>query len=371
MTITRSSKFLVHSVAVFFSLLCVGHVVSGRVFAAQSSPAKQGADQSGAPDDPFKKPLTLESYKSFYVGGERVKRPDGTLGMTGHLYVEAFIPVNAKSTPIVMLHTTTSGTNFLGRANGEEGWATMFARAGYPVYVIDPPGTGRAGVDLTVNDKSKIKQGDSAEWASRKHGPEFGKAGFNPDPKEDSTPHSDPMNQMPTDTDGVNNWLAMQMTYSFDLGRRVRNAALIALLEKIGRPVIWMGWSGGGELAQQLVLERPELFKAIAHIEGCRQTPDIPAFIDTVAARHIPVLHVNADYSKSDGAVSGAKYLPSASRCMSPVDVAAEIRKKGGNALTIYLPELGIRGNGHEFMLQNNADRIARIYVDWLGKNVK
>ena len=84
----------------------------------------------------------------------------------------------------------------------------MFARAGYPVYVIDPPGTGRAGVDLTVNDKSKIKQGDSAEWASRKHGPEFGRAGFNPDPKEDSTPHSDPMNQMPTDTESVNNWLA-------------------------------------------------------------------------------------------------------------------------------------------------------------------
>ena len=132
-----------------------------------------------------------------------------------------------------------------------------------------------------------------------------------------------------------------------------------------------MGWSGGGELVQQLVLERPELFKAIAHIEGCRQTPDIPAFIDTVAARHIPMLHVNADYSKSDGAVSGAKYLPSASRCVSPVDVAAEIRKKGGNALTIYLPDVGIRGNGHEFMLQNNADRIARIYVDWLGKNVK
>ena len=159
MTITRSSKFLVRPVAVCFSLLCVGHVVIGRAFAAQSSPAKQGADQSGAADDPFKKPLTLESYKSFFVGGERVKRPDGTLGMTGHLYVEAFIPVNAKPTPIVMLHTTTSGTNFLGRANGEEGWATMFARAGYPVYVVDPPGTGRAGVDLTVNDKSKIKQG--------------------------------------------------------------------------------------------------------------------------------------------------------------------------------------------------------------------
>ena len=365
MTISRWSKFLAPSIG-FFSLLCVAHFVSGRAFAAQP-----GAGKNGAPDDPFKKPLTLESYKSFFVGGERVKRPDGTLGMTGHLYVEAFIPLKAKPTPIVMLHTTASGTNFLGRANGEEGWAIIFAKAGYPVYVVDPPGTGRAGVDLTANDKSKIKQGDSSEWASRKHGPEFAKAGFNPDPKEDTTPHSEPMNQMPLDTESVNNWLAMQMTYSYDPGRRVRNAALIALLEKIGRPVIWMGWSGGGELSQRLVIERPELFKAIAHVEGCRQTADIPAFIDTVAARHIPMLHVNADYSKSDGAVSGAKYLPSASRCVSPVDVAAEIRKKGGNALTIYLPDHGIRGNGHEFMLQNNADRIARVYVDWLAKNVK
>ena len=195
MTITRS-KLLVQSVAVCFALLCVGHVVGEQAFAAQSSTGKQGADS--AADDPFKKPLTLESYKSFFVGGERVKRPDGTQGMTGHLYVEAFIPVNAKPTPIVMLHTTTAGTNFLGRANGEEGWATLFVRAGYAVYVVDPPGTGRAGVDLTVNDKSKIKQADSSEWASRKHGPEFAKTGFNPDPKEDSTPHSDPMNQMPT-----------------------------------------------------------------------------------------------------------------------------------------------------------------------------
>jgi hypothetical protein len=159
MTITRSSKFVVQWVTVCFLLLYVGHSVSGRALAAQSSSAKQGDDQSSAADDPFKRPLTLESYKSFYVGGERVKRPDGTLGVTGHLYVEAFIPINAKPTPIVMLHTTTSGTNFLGRANGEEGWATMFVRAGYPVYVIDPPGTGRAGVDLAVNDKSKIKQG--------------------------------------------------------------------------------------------------------------------------------------------------------------------------------------------------------------------
>ena len=41
MTIIFHSKFLVQPVGFFFLLLCVG-LVSGRAFAAQSSPAKQG-----------------------------------------------------------------------------------------------------------------------------------------------------------------------------------------------------------------------------------------------------------------------------------------------------------------------------------------
>jgi hypothetical protein len=36
MTMTRSSKFLVQSVVVCFSLLCVGRVVNGRALAAQT-----------------------------------------------------------------------------------------------------------------------------------------------------------------------------------------------------------------------------------------------------------------------------------------------------------------------------------------------
>ena len=57
MTITRSSKFLVQSVAVCFSLLCVGHVVGGWAFAAESSPVKQAAEQS-APRTTLSKSLS-------------------------------------------------------------------------------------------------------------------------------------------------------------------------------------------------------------------------------------------------------------------------------------------------------------------------
>jgi hypothetical protein len=68
--------------------------------------------------------------------------------------------------------------------------------------------------------------------------------------------------------------------------------------------------------------------------------------------------------------------LPSGSRCVNqpqwPINVAAEINKRGGNALTVYLPDVGIYGNGHEFMLQNNADQIVeKVYLPWLKDNVQ
>jgi hypothetical protein len=38
-------------------------------------------------------------------------------------------------------------------------------------------------------------------------------------------------------------------------------------------------------------------------------------------------------------------------------------------AVHIKLPELGIRGNGHVMMLENNLD-IAKVIVDWLDQHV-
>src|SRR5262249_32909567 len=115
------------------------------------------------------------------------------------------------------------------------------------------PGTGRASVDLTVYDKSLVNQANSSNWADWKLGPAFGQLGFNPpNAPFDATPHQFPMNQMPTDEEGVNNWLGTQMIYSVNPETQVRNDAFIALVKKIGEPVIWMGWSGGGSLGQEL-----------------------------------------------------------------------------------------------------------------------
>ena len=42
------------------------------------------------------------------------------------------------------------------------------------------------------------------------------------------------------------------------------------------------------------------------------------------------------------------------------------------SALTVYLPDVGIYGNGHNYMMQNNADAIVeKVYLPWLKENIK
>ena len=260
----------------------------------------------------------------------------------------------------------------------------LFARAGYPVYVVDSPGTGRAPRDRdTLTNLSQVTQSSSSNWAGWKNGPTFGTLGFNLPGDPDTTPHQFPMNQMPTDEEGVNQWLGHNMVYRAvgpgvdAINDPVRDAAFIALFEKIGEPVIWMGWSRGGLLGQRLITQRPEFFKAFAPVEGCTANLPTPqewqTFLQTMVTHKIPFLHVNPDYARdTSGVVALGQFLPSGSRCVLPIDVAAYLRSQGVSALTVYLPEVGIYGNGHNYMMQNNADAIVeKVYLPWLKDNVK
>ncbi len=50
--------------------------------------------------------------------------------------------------PIVLTHTAIPGIVWRTTPDGREGWAEYFVRQGYPVFVMDPPGVGRAGLDI-------------------------------------------------------------------------------------------------------------------------------------------------------------------------------------------------------------------------------
>jgi pimeloyl-ACP methyl ester carboxylesterase len=142
--------------------------------------------QAGAypPADQKRLPLVLRNHGIFWAGGRVVNRTQtGTESagdlknipynqqqvLAGQAYVEYFIPQrlrNGRRTlPVVMIPGGgLTGVHFLTTPDGREGWAHHFIRRGYPVYIIDVPGRGRAGfVPDRFND---VRGGSRAEYTT-------------------------------------------------------------------------------------------------------------------------------------------------------------------------------------------------------------
>jgi len=90
-------------------------------------------------------PLTLAAHGYFWTGIEQVDTSAGRT-LRGQTYVEYFIPQDLRHpVPIVMVHGGGGqGLDYLGTADGREGWVYWFVRRGHAVYVIDRPQHGRS-----------------------------------------------------------------------------------------------------------------------------------------------------------------------------------------------------------------------------------
>jgi hypothetical protein len=74
--------------------------------------------------------------------------------MTGHLYVEAFIPVNANRLPLSCSTQPRRGRISLGGPMAR-GLGHPVRQAGYAVYVVDPPGDRRARASTSLSTTSQ------------------------------------------------------------------------------------------------------------------------------------------------------------------------------------------------------------------------
>jgi hypothetical protein len=154
------------------------------------------------PADQKRPALALKSHGIFWAGGEIVNRTQSDTQNAGDLkdipynqqqvlvgqaYVEYFIPNklrNGKNTlPVVMVPGgALIGVHFLTTPDGREGWAHYFLRRGFPVYIVDVPGRGRAGFmpdqfnDVKAgaaqpNTQATIRTWDSSAWLEWNTGP--------------------------------------------------------------------------------------------------------------------------------------------------------------------------------------------------------
>jgi pimeloyl-ACP methyl ester carboxylesterase len=340
------------------------------------------------PADQHLPPLVLESQGNFFAGGQVINRSalglEGNQIYVGKAYVEYWIPWKKRRTtdnkvmPIVITHSSISGAVFRTTPDGREGWSTWFARRGFPVYIIDPPGKGRAGFD--PDPVNSAAQGisrpfmaapltgvfDSSAWDIWNQGPEFGVLG-------DGILYGD---TMPNDDGSLRHWLALAgLPSGPSPSPGGADAAFIAALEKIKNhwqePIIFIGWSSGATLAERLLGLRPDLFKAVIALEngrpgctatGTREGPPPPQFVDNIVNWGGPYVHINSHTGQMFFRGYAKNY------CHELIDAVAA---RGGDATLLWLGDFGIYGDSHMMFWEKHSDQIAQVVLDWIEEKVE
>jgi hypothetical protein len=361
------------------------------------------------PIDQHRPPLVLKTHGIFWAGGRIINRTQtgaenaGDLKsipyhqqqvLAGQAYVEYFIPQRPRrgprTIPIVFIPGGgLVGVHFLTTPDGREGWADYFLRRGYPVYVVDVPGRGRAGFvpDAYNNVRSgaaapdaqpELRMWDSSAWLEWNTGPL-------PAPAPKRGPHDpncigndarDPNNApvycngdlMPAlDEEGYKHWLAALMPDGPVTGGI--EPGIIAVLEKVG-PSIVIAHSAAGTMGGRIANERPELFRALIGIEP-QGDCNLPPNIDIKGLAKVPSLSIHGINQVG---------RPDTGPCL---ETYAKIRKAGGDATYHSLPNLphsplfdqipqsGIWGNDHIMMWDTNSDEIAGILLKWIEQHVE
>ena len=129
-----------------------------------SSPASPRAAAAGS----LGGPLELQDEGVFYVNAQTTRTEFPDTPATGaatpgeitidQMYVQYRIPKTIAGPPIIMVHGSGhTGVTYETTPDGREGWATYFARHGFPVYVVDHVGRGRSGFDPTAINRAKAQ----------------------------------------------------------------------------------------------------------------------------------------------------------------------------------------------------------------------
>jgi pimeloyl-ACP methyl ester carboxylesterase len=345
----------------------------------------------------------------FYAGGKYVG-PPGKEVMGGSAYVEVWVPKRIRHPyPIVYIHGAgQTATDWQQTPDGRPGWAYYFAKQGYVQYMVDSPARGRSPYvpdhdgNLTIRTAANL---EATFTASAKRGDfpraklhsQFPGTGLMGDPVFDAFAKT----QVQFLTGGGP---VSQDELSRD--------AFVALLDMIQTPVILLTHSQGGAAGWLVADARPNQVKGIVTLEPAappikgvdtakvayntggggltwgvtsspitydppvktpgdlevvlEEKPDIPGetvpcYVQKEPARKlvhltkIPVVYLSAE----------GGYHREYDHCL-----AKWLNQAGVKTEFVRMEDAGLRGNGHEMMLEKNSDAIAKWMAGWMDINI-
>jgi len=315
-------------------------------------------------------PLELQDEGSFFVNGQTtMSSHPGTSAFSApqpgtitvnQMYVQYRIPKTIGGPAIVMVHGSGhTGATYETTPDGREGWATYFARKGFPVYVVDHSGRGRSGFDPTPINRARA-DGDAKslpdiQIAPRERAWYFFRIG-----KTYPTPF--PGSQFPVEAfDQYTAQLVPNTEATLPGGGANTVRALGSLLDKIG-PAVVMVHSQSGAYGMDLVRARAVKMLGLITVEGSC-VPVTPDEVVKIFSK-VPLLSVWGDNSQGAPGPNGDERR---NGCASTVNA---VKAAGGSARFLLLPEAGQKGNSHMLMMDKNNLRIADLIIGWLGESV-
>jgi pimeloyl-ACP methyl ester carboxylesterase len=311
--------------------------------------------------------LELQDEGVFFVNGHVAHTDFGDAPATGtpsagqitvdQMYVQYRIPKTIAGLPVIMVHGSGhTGVTYETTPDGREGWATYFTRHNFPVYVVDHAGRGRSGFDPTVLNRAK-QQGNTAQIPS-----------IPLTTRERAYPNFLIGAKYPTPYPGQRFPVAAQDQYFAQLVPNTETTlegggantvkALSALVDRTGPAVVIVHSQSGG-YGLDLVRARPDKVAALVVVEGsCGPlSPD-----DVAHAFHkVPLMMVFGDYTVGATGPNGDERRK---QCFATADA---LNASGGTGKFLMLPDLGIKGNSHMMMMDDNNLQIADLIIDWIG----
>jgi pimeloyl-ACP methyl ester carboxylesterase len=359
---------------------------------------------AAAPTAQAQEPLTIAKQGYFFVGSKYSQVGDKQV-MSDQAYVEYQVP-RRKTQPYPLVIVPGAGqtaTNYIGTADGREGWAQHFLRRGYAVYIVEQPGRGRSSYQPDTEGPQAYMQILGAQQR------------FTATEKYNLWPQARLHTQWPgTGTQGdqvFDQFFASQVPFIRPANLQELNRDdIVALIDKIG-PVILMVHSQAGAYGLLAADARPGMVKALIEVEGAAPPvhdielvggPDWyrygavskPWGLTAAPITYAPPAASPSDLAfeeqeKADGPDLAKCWLQKAPARQLPnlqkLPIAIVIGESSfyapyGHCLVKYLEQagvhpaaldlgaMGIHGNGHMMMLEKNSDQVADTIERWVQK---
>jgi pimeloyl-ACP methyl ester carboxylesterase len=318
-------------------------------------------------------PIIIKEQGSFSAGGT-VKKSEGTFdamkpwyeqqgGQTRHGdHADVFyqMPVKAKQNALVFLHGYgQSRRSWQTTADGREGFANIFLRNRYSIYLVDQPGRGAAGQTNSAGQITATP--DDQTWFTQ-----F-RIGLYPNFNEGV--------QFPKDSLSMDKFFRMMTPNTGTVNEETIVNAMSAVFDKAGDGILFTH-SAGGTPGWKTAIKNDKVKAVIAIEPGGFVFPEGEAPADNRGGKgispeefkkltKIPIVVYYGDYIPTEETKAYSlnfwRNVLTTARQWAKV-----VNAHGGDATIVHLPETGIKGNTHFIMSDLNNIEIADVITKWL-----